>query len=518
MTPRHARGRDAALARVGVIDQHLPDGPLPPGQIVLLLPRRTMHWEDLLHSYRVIERQTGFMPVMVLATPELENHPGPARRQGINFIAVAAVPQQDQGHFRFAAGVARALRRLGLPGRLAARLLASERIRHGSVVGLARLAVTRVWLRRQCRQAARLLEALSPAALLLSGDRELGPFPAWQRAARDRRVPCVVAGVTLPSPDSDAFGRFHRARFFAGIGQAAPLINLVAAWCFPRQCRRADGRRLLFTPGWLTLALALAGMRIPMPWVQGSNSDAILTDCEARKALYVANGIPAARVRITGRVLYDDLFRLAASKADLRRRLLDDLAMPADLPIVLVSVPASAEHGLMDARTHYEKIEELLDHLASLNANIILSLHPRSDRQDYAKRIRETKLRLLDKPLFQYMAAADVFVCEASTTIDWAILCGVPTVDLQHSGIRIETWREFPGVLAFDRLDEAMEAIDRLIRDPATHARLQAAQMDGRDRICLFDGKCADRFRAVLESICAPRDSSVDRRLPAGSR
>ena len=138
------------------------------------------------------------------------------------------------------------------------------------------------------------LEKLRPAAVMVPGDRETSPVPAFLKAASDLGIPIVNAGFGSPFPEGVALSRVGFPRFSLEWRHFPPLLNFVAGLLFPRQVYNAPQGRMLFSPAWLTFAHASLGMLSDNPWVQGGGlSDHVLQHDARRRQGFLDLGVPA---------------------------------------------------------------------------------------------------------------------------------------------------------------------------------------------------------------------------------
>ncbi len=463
--------------------------------LVLFVPRHATSFAKMLPQCRLLSGRPGLRPVMLLADPRTYGYAQKCLSEGVEALSLEGRVGDDpvdavERRWQAVAG------RLSAPLR---RLLLSERIAHSLPVA---------WWRRRSVVAAyaaqravweSVLRELAPAVVMMPGDRELGFVPPLLAAARAAGVPTVISTSNIPTVDSLAASRADRLRFTLEPRRCPLLWNMVAARRHPGQVAETPRGRLLFSPGWLVSALNALGMLSQRPWTQGGgNSDHVLLDGPRKKRLFLELGAPAEKLRVVGDLAHDELHRAHELRETTRRELCLSAGFDSDRPLVVLAVPIFAEHGLLSWPFHLKSLRRFAGVLAARSANVLLSLHPKSDPSRYAFLHDDFGFRFSERPLARLLPAGDLLVCGNSSTIDWAILCRLPVINLDYAELDDAAFADCPAVLKAHTPEEFAAALDRFdsARDELRRLQEQAA----RD-LAEFDGRAGERFASFVESL-----------------
>lgn len=164
-------------------------------------------------------------------------------------------------------------------------------------------------------------------------------------------------------------------------------------------------------------------------WVGNGISDIVCVNSNHVKNIYIENGVPEYKIKIVGDVSYTEVYNSLVNKEQIRIDLIKELFLDKDKKIIIFTVPQYLEQGYLDANTHWETIEYVVDLLSRQNLNIILSLHPRHKVEDYKFLKEKYNVSISSKQLSFIIGSADYFVSSQSSTLIWAVLCGIPSLD-----------------------------------------------------------------------------------------
>ncbi len=463
---------------------------------VLFLPRHATSFSKMRMQCQVLVGSDDLRPVMVLADPRTYAYAESCSADGIEVLNLSAL---DGGGADPVVTAERCWEKLcaRAPERWRG-VLRHDRVAHGLAVG---------WWRR-CRVVAGyaaqrqfwrgLLAAIDPAAVIMPGDRELGFVPPVLAAARDVGVPSVVSAINIPTLDSVAATRVGKARF-AVTGLWPLLANLWAVWRHPGQVAESGHGRLLFSPGWLVGALQALGMLPHHPWTQGGGySDYVLLDGPRKRRKFIALAAPEAKLRIVGDLAHDILYEAYARRADIRRQLCLHHGLDGDKPLYIFAVPIFAEHNILPWEKHLSALRAFMTSLSSHTTNVLLSLHPKSSIETYRSLVAEFGFRSADQPLANILPAGDVMICGNSSTVDWAILCRMPVIDLDYAGLEDSAFADCEAVIKVSRPDMLAATI---VHCEQNVEHLRRAQDAIASDLAMFDGRCAERYCAFLNGL-----------------
>jgi hypothetical protein len=298
-------------------------------------------------------------------------------------------------------------------------------------------------------------------------------------------------------------------------------INRYAARRFPQCAAWHRGERLLYVAGEMILAAAAHGMLPPHPFNAagfGGLADRFAVEGERARRAAVDGGAMPERVFDTGRASTDRLFEHQRDAQNLRQRLCERFGLRNDRPTVLLAVPQLAEHGLCTWTRHWEHIEWLLARLAdsTLGANVVLSLHPKSDPHDYRDRAARHGARIAEETrIEQLVPACDLFVATHSSTVVMAIGCATPAVVLNLYGMDYDTYGDCPGVVTIDRPDQLSPALREILTCRSRYDALVAGQQQVAADWIRMDGQCTSRLVAAVDDLAGDSPQAQPRRTRA---
>lgn len=478
------------------------DGPAT----LYILPRHATSWARMREQAAVLQSAPGVHPVVLLANRFMAD-----RAQQCSELGLETLDLHREIERRVSTSAP-------ILHRLAARfdcwLTRHDVIANRLPLCFLRMAQTRHRLRVEYDLFRSLFENELPAAVLVPGDRELSPVPAVLRAGLDLGIPTIIGFSGVPYADGGVeHARAAADRFKLSLHTLPPLLNLYAGWRYPGQVRRTRNGKRLFSPGWLILTLAARGMLSANPWLQGAGNCAYLIQHNrVFMSYFTKHGVPAEKSILIGDVSLDPLHAACQSRATIRKALAAQLGLTAEDKLVVVSVPNDYEHDVCDLPTHLARMDRFLGQLAKPRLKVMLSLHPKARREHYQDLATRYGFVFAEQALTECLPAADLFVCSCSSTILFAKLAAVRSINLDYLGLRDEDFEDVPGLENVETPEAFSTVLDRIVEEPSnttpedvvSHAAALAGET-------LFDGRATQRFVAFATSLAAQnRNRALD--------
>jgi hypothetical protein len=340
--------------------------------------------------------------------------------------------------------------------------------------------------RTQLALADRLINALAPTVVLAYGDRHIDfELPVLELARRNK------IRILLPySSYSGASGMVKIRKIQGDYGRWRPfsLYRLYAALPLTNQIR--DG--YFWQRPSILMALNELKLLTLNPWCMGNGpADIVCVDNAGTLERYAEEGVPRSKLHIVGDTAYDALFASFAAREDLRTKMVGDGFIDADRKTVVIALPQFAEQGLMDWPEHWREIESLLRAVCECGQNVLVSLHPRVNPEDYRHLESQYSLRLATDPLKDILPVADVFVAVNSSTVFWSVLCGIPVVVLDYLGLDSSLFADLESLVYVRDRDLVGEAVVKAISDTGPDFSADWRRLS-RDQV--FDGQVILRF------------------------
>lgn len=380
-----------------------------------------------------------------------------------------------------------------------------------------RVLEVRDWLRiyrKEIRDARRTIAEERPDIVIFSEPPLLGLEVALSKAAHARGIPLLVAPFYANSIIAAVnFAKLHPR--FEELYTTKPLFNRLVALMFPRLVFSYKGCQLFPQPASQLLAARLLGVSPRDSWTQ-IDSKSIYTIAVQGKAKYeefLAGGAPEKQLVVTGKPLDDVLAKVAAKAVVRRAALYERLGLPDKRCLILLAVPQFAEHNILNWEEHWQAIETLMMALTTVeNTNVVLSLHPRMQRDKYVYLEDKFGVHIGDESSSHLIPLCDLFVAAGSSTIDMAICSQKPVVNLQYY------WPNWiydgvEGVVTLHDEAQLVPALQRITGDPNEYAQLKAKVVETSSNWGVIDGKAMERLVNLVDKLTGllPNQSDSER-------
>jgi hypothetical protein len=454
--------------------------------IVVLVPRHATSWVKFFDLANAIRADGRFQPLLALPTAEMAQRASECQRAGLAYADMSEALQaavQSGGRWLQAVGA--------FLDRLAGRF---ERVGNCLPLSLLRMHAMRRRLRAEYQVFRDFFGRTQPVAVCVPGDRELSPVPPVLKAAGDAGIARLNAGFGVPWVTGVVHQREPYVRFRVDWPAIPLLLNVFAARKWPQQVLHLPESKLLFSPGWLLLALNAEGMMAPNPWVQGGGlSDYLLQNSRPRIEGFLQLGVPAQKIFLTGDPTLDLLHRSWKQRSAIRSELASSYGFATGEAMVVMSVPNDPEHGLGTFAEHRERMEGYFRCLSQSGIKCLLSLHPKSKPETYRDLAEKWGHRIVARPLAEYLPAVDLFICSASSVMLWAQLVNIPILNLDYRALRDPDYLGMPGII---EIKNEGDLLDRLStwRNEGFHSKAFEEHSEKLRRDSLFDGVAGERL------------------------
>jgi hypothetical protein len=379
-----------------------------------------------------------------------------------------------------------------------------------------------LWLRK--RVAKRLLRSLAPRCTIVSQER-LHLFLPILKALRELRVPIILMPAAESSPDGCAWPRRKSWLLKAGLnnppaspedspypplvserpGGSVPGVAIlnrgVQRW-LPSQVYDSRWGRMLFYPAVKIFLLKIMGMLPRNPWYQGTTfADYIMISGIDEAAMYAEARVDPGKLLFYGSHELDVLYERWLSRTGLRQELIDDYYLDHCKSTLILSLPNLWEQGTASEEVHWQSINEILDVLSHQDCNVVISLHPSSNRSHYHWIEEKYPVKICREPLTDVLVDADIFVAAYSSTIRWAIGLGIPVINLDFWKLDYGLYRNLTGYQTVTTISEFDELVRRLASAPNNQGLNSGPSPASDRRGILVDGKAKDRLLSFIQSL-----------------
>jgi hypothetical protein len=347
-------------------------------------------------------------------------------------------------------------------------------------------------------RVAELLTTYSPSAIVVAADRNTGIEPSIIKIAKSRQIVTVIPPIAFAASKE---GLMIVRREHAGhivTNENAFKMRFPSQWVKdPVTCQDVS-----FYSISLTHAYSELKMLSPQPWVMGAGlTDWILADSEFVAERYLASGVPAEKIVITGHMEHDRVAETIARRSEVRRILEQKYRLATQKKIIILPLTNWAEHNFMPQDWHWRECEFLCQVAVEQDANVLVPLHPTQKREDYLRlEALFPSVRVLEEPLSEVLGVADVYLTGlGSSTVLWAVMVGIPVVIADHYHEKDHMHMGLPGVLYVQSKELLGDAIHRLLNDPDHYGAIKNEQIKAQPYFGKIDGQSTQR---IVSFIC----------------
>jgi hypothetical protein len=267
----------------------------------------------------------------------------------------------------------------------------------------------------------------------------------------------------------------------------------------PTQFIRIDDhlKTSFYTPEWM-LALSHYKMLPENPWVMGGGlSSYVIAANHEMKNRLVKNGCRADKIIVTGHPEYDVLFRSVSCKKEMLSTLYSKYAI-GNRKIVLIALPQFGEHGMMPWDEHFREMRFLASVLDRLDAEILVSLHPRMDREQYQFLREDFRFVLLEESLSEVLPVADIFLASYSSTIQWSIMCNILTVNFDFYNLNYTRYSWMKGLVSIKKRDELFDCLMTLLKDEKYSKEIRKRVKFDSYKLLPFEGNSVEMIAGAI--------------------
>lgn len=373
---------------------------------------------------------------------------------------------------------------------MAAMIAKTKRSTPGLVLRERALAVR---LNQEKLKAERVLDQASPNVIVAFGDRHPDIEAPILLVARERGIKVVIPYISYSGKDILVEVRKDDPDF-----QAVKPLSFYGrrkAVYFRDQLHEG----LFYQPPSTLAAYNRFGALSNYPWCLGNGlSDVVCVDSEATAQRYQTDRVPREKIRIIGDVVYDKIADAFHHRYEIKTALVKKYGFDERRKLIVLALPQLAEQGVMEWEPHWKEIRFLVEAVSSAAQNLLISLHPRMNPNNYAFIEKEYPCRIAQERLSDFISAPDIFMANYSSTVIWAVLCGIKTIVADFYGLNYSF---------FDHLKSVSIIRDR----ERLHSTLAAAvQEDGADfsadwkalsREAVFNGRTIERYLDLFREL-----------------
>jgi hypothetical protein len=336
---------------------------------------------------------------------------------------------------------------------------------------------------------------LGPEIILANSDRSTGIEPIFLKIARKRKIRIIIP-FYVNYTDMNGCVKTRVNRPLCTVSEKSPIITRYFAkrYRFPQVLEVNKKKILFFEPSKLFFHDRF-GTLSSNPWYMGNGlSDVLCIASRMACEEYQAAGVCKRKMRIIGDVIYDRLRINYIRRTDIRREAIEKYDLSKDSRIIVIALPQLAQHGFLPAEEHWREIGYLVRETTNVCSNVLLSLHPRMNYQDYEFLEKDYNCRILAERLYTMLPVADLFIATYSSTVTWAVLCGINAIVVDFYNLNLTYHDALRTVRIIKARDEFVPQIKSMLmkEQDFSHDWLKLA------RDIVFDGGTIERYRDLF--------------------
>jgi SAM-dependent methyltransferase len=355
----------------------------------------------------------------------------------------------------------------------------------------------RALLFRQRKAAARLLDDAGARLLMVCEDGPGGCGPLIA-AARERQI--AVLDMPFGIGESRDYDNFLRDKAREGNLNFVPdsevgsnLRRHAGHWI-----RHVDQGEITLMLAEFILARVAVGLDIEQPWVvHGGAADALLVESPAMERIYRREGVPAAKLVLTGSLYADAVASILAAEPRLADAAANGRPVDANRFKVLLAPPPSYHdsHGhVAEFETYAETVEQLVAAAkCGARADVTVSLHPATRPQDREIWMAQ-EVVFSDQWILELIPQHDILLTAFSSTSRWAVACGKPVVNYDMYRLNLSTYEGMAGVVELREMSGVARLLSAMASDDDTYHRLAGKQRARASEWGVLDGKAGERI------------------------
>lgn len=342
-----------------------------------------------------------------------------------------------------------------------------------------------------------LLSQLNPKSIVIPDDRSLGYgfLPALLKVCLTLGVTSVVPPISYAGDRRDLVYSRKSLTIFSEDKLFKKYPNNLV------ESEIGCSISVSFYPAITTEVLYRFGSLSKNPWVLGGGlSDLVLVDGKEMESRYIYYGCDPKKIIVTGQPFCDSIFYALKNKNELRNKLSRKYGLDKG-HLTVLSLPQYGEHKILPWDKHWEEIRFLCEILSSKTGDVLVSLHPKMEIEQYEFIESEFGISIVDENLKDILPIADSFTATFSSTVDWAVLCKIPTIVFDFIGIDTGICDDYDGVVVVNSRGEYSSLISQVQNDMGFCQQLIKGHIGKAESLSPLDGNCMER---VINIFCQP--------------
>lgn len=286
------------------------------------------------------------------------------------------------------------------------------------------------------------------------------------------------------------------------------LTNRLAARLYPHWVNYYAGKALLRLPGRSILILEALGLAPEHPWLpNNSKVTCIAAESAEMERYYRRMRFPDSQLRLTGAAYDDHIVSTIERLPEVKLKLCRQMRLDQAKPIMVCAWPTD-QFGSRFIPLEFNNYEQLCKAWAKALAqveqftdfSVVIRPHPVTDPDFLAGILRPYRLhrRVTDIDTLELVPISDLFVACVSSTLRWAISCGIPAINYDCYDYGYTDFDGAQGVFTVKKYGDFSGVLQQITEDPSAYAAARQAQQACAAEWGMHDGKSMQRILDLL--------------------
>jgi len=351
-------------------------------------------------------------------------------------------------------------------------------------------------IRKRVDKCKVIIAEVQPSCIVVRGDRHFGNLweGAFLKVCGENKIKRVIIPIATSSTESLIKMREKKKVLF--VRNRSKLKKE-----FENQIilDPQTGNHLLYKKAYVLRALKENEILSGNPWVMGGgNSDVMMVEGDASYRRYSREGTPVEKMVITGHGSNDKLYSVYGNRKTLHQLNCEKYSFDPGKKIIIMALPQLGEHKLMSWENHWSEIHFLCQTLLKVEANILISLHPRMDPEKYVFIQRDYNFQIATDRLVDILPIANIFLSAFSSTLEWSMMCSIPTVAFDFYNLNYKLYDNIVSLMVINEKKYFLESLRKLVNDNVFYLEIKKLTEKDSKKFGRLDGSCRDR---IVETI-----------------
>ena len=351
--------------------------------------------------------------------------------------------------------------------------------------------------------AKHILHAYNVGAVICSEDGISGELSVIT-AAKSMGIPVIdipYGNGSIYDLEFDLEQKKHDGRIFCPSNRNLNLLQKHA----PEWLKQGNFKNATWHQCEYILAMVSVGIKIKNAWViHGGVSDLLCAENNVALRQYENEGIPVNKTKLTGSPYCDVMAKAIADTPAIKNCFLQPRKIEPNCTRLLISWPPSY-HETYPERNEFDSFMEMSRavfefYLSLKNTKLTMSIHPACGSEIKAL-CQELGIAISDRYIISLIPQHDVFTTYFSSTIRWALACGLPVINYDAYRINLPAYNEAAAFTNAQTFDEYCHNIKKITDDNDFYEQMSKLQIANAQEWGKVDGQSIQRIFTEIDHL-----------------